>query len=65
MHRACSRSLLVLDDQEFYEAQNVLRLEQFRAIAAALNTLVYSSHVTCVSGELPIQCSDCFMRHAG
>ena len=43
--RACSRCLLVLDDCEFYEAQTVLRLEQFRAIAAALNSLVYHSHV--------------------
>ncbi|CAN0879983.1 E3 ubiquitin-protein ligase UPL7 [Linum grandiflorum] len=48
LHLFCatySHMLLVLDDLDFYEKQVPFLLEQQRAIASALNTLVYNSFV--------------------
>ena len=42
--RVYAQALLVLDDDDFYRAQTVFTLGQQRAVATALNTLVYRTH---------------------
>ncbi len=42
--RVHAQALLVLDDQEFHERQDMLSLGQHRAIATALNSLVFHTH---------------------
>ena len=42
--RVHAQALLVLDDEDFHERQDMLSLGQHRAIATALNSLVFHTH---------------------
>lgn len=42
--RVHAQALLVLDDKDFHERQDMLTLGQHRAIATALNSLVFHTH---------------------
>lgn len=42
--RVHAQALLVLDDQDFHERQEMLSLARHRAIATALNSLVFHTH---------------------
>ena len=42
--RVHAQTLLVLDDEDFHERQDMLSLGQHRAIATALNSMVFHTH---------------------
>ena len=42
--RVHAQALLVLDDEDFHQRQDMLSLGQHRAIATALNSLVFHTH---------------------
>ena len=42
--RVHAQALLVLDDEDFHTRQDMLSLGQHRAIATALNSLVFHTH---------------------
>ena len=44
MRRVYAHLLLVIDDAEFHDGSGVLNLGQQRAIATAVNTLVFRTH---------------------
>ena len=51
MCRLYAHTLLVLDDDDFYERQDMFTLAQQRGIATALNALVFRTYCPVSSGE--------------
>jgi hypothetical protein len=51
--RVYAHLLLVLDDEDFYERQDIFTLGQQRAVATALNTLVFRRHCPDLSNPVP------------
>lgn len=49
--RLYAHTLLVLDDNDFYERQDMFTLAQQRGIATALNALVFRTYCPASSGE--------------
>lgn len=49
--RLYAHTLLVLDDNDFYERQDMFTLAQQRGIATALNALVFRTYCPATSGE--------------
>ena len=52
MCRLYAHTLLVLDDDDFYERQDMFTLAQQRGIATALNALVFRTYCPASSGEI-------------
>lgn len=62
LRRVYAHTSLVMDDDEFYKLQHTFTLAQQRAIATALNTLVFRTHCPeqqrqPVKGALPFRSS--------
>lgn len=51
MCRLYAHTLLVLDDNDFYDGQDMFSLAQQRGIATALNALVFRTYCPASSGE--------------
>ena len=51
--RVYAHTLLVLDDNDFYERQDTFSLAQQRGIATALNALVFRTYCPLSSGKAP------------